>query len=101
MLRRCLVLVLVAATAIPAVAEGRKRSPRLHAFRSCSNLLDYAQRHGVRVIGDSPVLRDGGTGGGVMPPQGGAPVAGPEPAVGPEADRTSPTNVQELSLIHI
>jgi len=99
MLRRCLVLMLVAATALPAAAEGRKRSPRLHAFRSCSNLLDYAQRNGVRVIGDSPVLRDGGTGGGgVVPPQSGAPVTAPGPAVGREEESASPTNVQEAGV---
>ena len=104
--RRCLLLLLIATAALPAAAaEGRKTSPRLHAFRSCSNLLGYAQRNGVRVIGDSALYR----GGVVRPPGGGdgddqssgggtAPAPVPAPAVGREGESTSPTNVQEAGV---
>ncbi len=67
MLRRWL-LVAVSVVLVPGAfafgaqsvaAKPGKKSPRLHAFRSCSNLLGYAQRHGVRVIRDSFVFQRG------------------------------------------
>jgi len=105
MLRRrlLLVLLLVAPALLPAaVADGRERSPRLHAFRSCSNLLGYAQRNGVRVIRESASRR--GTGGGLVEPLAGGDEdsggggAAPAPAVGREGESTSPTNVQEAGV---
>ena len=85
-------------------AKPGKKSPRLHAFRSCSNLRDYAQRHGVRVIRDSFVfqrggapppaaLRDGGAGGGAGGRGEAVPVAGGDDSG--SGGTTSPTNVQE------
>jgi hypothetical protein len=100
------------ATAAEGAQQGkRKKSPRLHAFRSCSNLVGYAQRNGVRVIRDSfvptgrgvpPVAPpseggaggDGGTGGGR---EGGGPVAPPAPAPAAGGGE-SPTNVQEAGV---
>ena len=71
MIRRGLVLLLIATAALPAaIAQGRERSPRLHAFRSCTNLLTYAQRHAVRVIGDPGLFRAGGRDDVVMPLSG-------------------------------
>ena len=113
MLRRCLAL-LVAATLLAvgsaSVAEGAKRraeNPRLHAFRSCTNLLTYAQRNGTRIIRDTPLspvsppprplpVEDNsgaGEGGGGSAPQAPQPVSGRE-----EAPAESPTNVQEQGV---
>src|SRR5829696_6634688 len=77
-------------------AEPGTKSPRLHAFRSCSNLLGYAQRHGVRVIRDSFVFQRGGA----PPPAALEGGGGTERAAGGDDDSgsgetTSPTNVQE------
>ena len=114
-MRRALVLILAAgllgtgATAVDA--KPHKKSPRLHAFRSCTNLLGYAQRNGLRVIRATPVRigpvapppaplegggEDGGSGGG-----GGGPVAGPQPVAAPApspGERPSTTNVQEAGV---
>jgi hypothetical protein len=110
-MRRLLVLLLsagmLAAGAAAVDAAPRKKSPRLHAFRSCTNLLGYAQRNGLRVIRRTPLLPmpmpapqvgggDGGSGqegGGAPPPQ---PVAAPVP--GRAEDTTSQTNVQEAGV---
>src|SRR4051812_25012588 len=111
-MRRLLVLLLtvclVGAGAVAVEARPGEKSPRLHAFRSCTTLVDYAKRNGVRVVRDStrarpippsapgtggPVVEDvGGAGGG----QGGAPVAAPVPAAG--GQDTSRTNVQEAGV---
>ena len=61
-MRRPLVPVLAAAMlvgsgAAAADAKPGQKSPRLHAFRSCTNLLGYAQRNGLRVIRPTPLLR--------------------------------------------
>src|SRR5918995_2384905 len=111
-MRRVLVLLLafgmLAAGAAAVDAKPRKKSPRLHAFRSCTNLLGYAQRNGLRVIRDTPVARpvplppnaapigDGGSGGGGEDRAAPMPVAAPAPATGGEG--TSPTNVQEAGV---
>src|SRR5215218_6175649 len=111
-MRRLLVLVLAAgllgAGAAAVEAKPGQKSPRLHAFRSCTNLLGYAQRNGVRVVRDStaaravppfapgtggPVVEDMGSGGDGSAP---APVAAPVPAAGGEG--TSQTNVQEAGV---
>ncbi len=106
MLRRCLALLLAAvlvAAGSASVAEGAKRkaeNPRLHAFRSCSNLLTYAQRNGARVIRDTPL-------GPTVPPPRSAPGPGQDdsgaggeggggmPVSGRQGADESPTNVQE------
>src|SRR5215210_7085561 len=112
-MRRLLVLLLTAgmlASGAAAVeAKPGRKSPRLHAFRSCTNLLGYAQRNGLRVIRDTPVARPGplppnsvpvggGEGGGGSEDRGSAPmpVAAPAPATGGEG--TSQTNVQEAGV---
>ncbi len=113
-MRRLLVLLLTAAMlasgAAAVDAKPGRKSPRLHAFRSCTNLLGYAQRNGLRVIRQTPLLRpppapmpipqtgggDGGSGeggGGVAPMP--APVAAPAPEGG---EATSQTNVQEAGV---
>src|SRR5688572_2758550 len=118
-MRRLLVFLLTAgmlASGAAAVeAKPGRKSPRLHAFRSCTNLLGYAQRNGLRVIRQKPLLRpppapmplpqtgggDGGSGGGEgggtvpPPPAPPAPVAAPAPARGED---TSQTNVQEAGV---
>src|SRR5829696_3502368 len=112
-MRRLLVLLLTAALlgAGAAAVEARpgEKSPRLHAFHSCTTLLGYAQRNGVRVIRDrtrerpipppapgpmvGPIVEGmGGAGGG----DGAAPVAAPMPAAG--GQDTSQTNVQEAAV---
>ncbi|HET8952814.1 MAG TPA: beta-propeller domain-containing protein [Solirubrobacteraceae bacterium] len=115
-MRRLLVLLLafgLLGTGAAAVdAKPRKKSPRLHAFRSCTNLLGYAQRNGLRVIRATPVRvapvapppesvgggqedsgsGGGGAGGGPQP----QPIAAPAPAAG--RDETSSTNVQEAGV---
>ena len=110
-MRRLLVLLLAAgllgAGATAVDAKPRKKSPRLHAFASCSNLLGYAQRNGLRVIRDTPVAPappPGPRGGGgtaaaaAGEDRAGAPgpVAAPAPAAGGEG--TSQTNVQEAGV---
>src|SRR5829696_2436574 len=115
-MRRLLVLLLAAGMLVSGAAavEARpgSKSPRLHAFRSCTNLLGYAQRNGLRVVRRTPLLPapvpmplpqtggggtggDGGSGegGGSVPPP--APVAAPAPARGED---TSRTNVQEVGI---
>ena len=114
-MRRLLTLLLAGAvlTSAAAAVEAapRKKSPRLHAFRSCTNLLGYAQRNGLRVIREIPVARgmplpppsagggvggdDGGSGGGGSEDRASAPGAAPVPAAG---DGTSQTNVQEAGV---
>jgi uncharacterized secreted protein with C-terminal beta-propeller domain len=112
MLRRCLVLALTAtvlATSLASVAQGAKRrqeNPRLHAFRSCTNLLTYAKRNGTRLIREAPLSPAGappqaptdqqlGSGGGGSGEDRAAAPA-PAPAVGgPEGQ---PTNVQEAGV---
>ncbi len=102
-MRRLLVLLLaaglLAAGATATEAKPRTKSPRLHAFASCSNLLSYAQRNGLRVIRATPPMpapppSAGGDGGGQD--RAGAPVAAPAPAAGGEG--TSQTNVQEAGV---
>ena len=113
-MRRLLVLLLSAgllgAGATAVDAKPRKRSPRLHAFASCSNLLGYAQHNGVRVIRNTPVavtpppmpVGGGGIpgagegGGGEDRPSAPTPVAAPAPGAGGED--TSQTNVQEAGV---
>jgi hypothetical protein len=81
-------------------ADGAAASARLHAFSSCSSLLGYAQRNGVRVIRDAATVRpapppesvSGGGGDG----RAEAPVAAPAPAAGD--DTSSQTNVQEAGV---
>src|SRR5215211_1488494 len=109
-MRRLLLLVLTAgllgAGAAAVEAKPGQKSPRLHAFRSCTNLLGYAQRNGLRVIRDTSLARPlpppaPGTGGPVVEDMGGAggggdgralpPVPAPVPAAG-GAD-TSRTNL--------
>jgi hypothetical protein len=104
-----LTVAMLAAGAGAVDAKPRKKSPRLHAFRSCTNLLGYAQRNGLRVIRATPVRvapvppdsvggggddDSGSGGGGIGGPQ---PVAGPAPAPAP-GERTSSTNVQEAGV---
>lgn len=91
---------------------GAKASPRLKAFGSCTGLVSYARRNGVRLVRDqaramAPVLRmpvtgtppgageDGGSGGGGT----GGPVPVQAPAA-PEAGAApgSETNVQEAGV---
>src|SRR5829696_5854036 len=90
-MRRLLVFALTAgllgAGAAAVEAKPGHKSPRLHAFRSCTNLLGYAQRNGLRVIRDTSLARP-------LPPP--APVAAPAPAAGGED--TSQTNVQEAGV---
>jgi hypothetical protein len=111
-MRRALVflltLAMLAAGAAAVDAKPRKKSPRLHSFRSCTNLLGYAQRNGLRIVRESPVrllpspdaTGGGGEGGGGS---GGAdrgapmPVAAPAPAAG-GGEGTSQTNVQEAGV---
>jgi hypothetical protein len=110
-MRRLLVLLLAAgllgAGATAVDAKPRKKSPRLHAFASCTNLLGYAQRNGLRVIRDTPVaLRPppvpeggGGMGGGSEDRSGApVPVAAPAPAPAAGGEGTSQTNVQEAGV---
>jgi len=108
-----LTLAMLAAGAAAVDAKPRKKSPRLHSFRSCANLLVYAQRNGLRVVRNSTVgprlpppapapVRDGDGGGGTGGDGGsdrGAPmpVATPAPAAG-EGAGTSQTNVQEAGV---
>jgi hypothetical protein len=100
-----LTVAMLAAGAGAVDAKPRKKSPRLHSFRSCTNLLGYAQRNGLRVVRNSSVGRplpppsaDGGEGGGGS---GGAdrgapmPVAAPAPGAG---EGTSQTNAQEAGV---
>src|SRR5215211_3098933 len=111
-MRRLLVLLLafgVLATGAAAVdAKPRKKSPRLHAFRSCTNLLGYAQRNGLRVVRETPAVlpappprplpdegASGGGGTGEERAAGPQPVAAPAPEAG---SGTSPTNVQEAGV---
>ena len=76
-------------------ADAAAGSARLHAFRSCANLLGYAQHNGLRVIRDArfvtpapPPLND----------QGSAPAA-PVPAAGEgQGTGSSQTNVQEAGV---
>src|SRR3954447_20843104 len=77
-------------------ADGAAASARLHAFRSCTNLLTYAQRGGLRVIRDTSLVRP-------LPPRGPVPVsegggdgAAPAPAAG--GGESSPTNVEEAGV---
>jgi len=105
-MRRAIVFVLtlamLAAGAAAVDAKPRRKSPRLHAFRSCTNLLGYAQRNGLRVIRNSPVavpvapMPETGAGGG-DDRTGGGPVAAPAPAAG-GGEGTSQTNVQEAGV---
>jgi len=105
-MRRAIVFVLtlamLAAGAAAVDAKPRRKSPRLHAFRSCTNLLGYAQRNGLRVIRNSPVavpvapMPETGAGGG-DDRSGGGPVAAPAPAAG-GGEGTSQTNVQEAGV---
>src|SRR5829696_5489592 len=114
-MRRLLVFALTAgllgAGAAAVEAKPGHKSPRLHAFRSCTNLLGYAQRNGLRVIRDTSLARPlpppaPGTGGPIGEDMGGAggggdgrapaPVAAPAPAAGGED--TSQTNVQEADV---
>src|SRR6185436_11032652 len=96
-MRRLLVLLLatglLGAGATAVDAKPRKKSPRLHAFASCTNLLGYARRNGLRVIRDTPVAlrpppvpESGGGSGGSGEDRSGAPVpvAAPLPAAGGE-----------------
>jgi hypothetical protein len=104
-----LTLAMLAAGAAAVDAKPRKKSPRLHAFRSCTNLLGYAQRNGLRVIRATPVrlpvapmpdqgVSGGGEGGGSGgADRGGAPVAAPAPGAG-GGEGTSQTNVQEAGV---
>src|SRR3954471_22545118 len=80
-------------------ADGAAASARLHAFSSCSSLLGYAQRNGVRVIRDAATVRpapppESVSGGGDGRAE--APVAAPAPAAGD--DTSSQTNVQEAGV---
>ena len=114
-MRRALLLLTAALAAAllagsAGAAEARKKSPRLHAFRSCENLVGYAQRNGLRVIRDSPfgrpapagggiggpVSRDGGGEGGPMPAPPAPPAQAPAGRAGDDA--TSQTNVQEAGV---
>ena len=58
-MRRVLVLLLstgmLGAGVAAADAKPASKAPRLHAFRSCTNLLGYAQRNALRVIRESAV----------------------------------------------
>src|SRR5689334_19646730 len=98
-----LTLAMLAAGAAAVDAKPRKKSPRLHAFRSCTNLLGYAQRNGLRVIRNSPVafpvapMPETDAGGGAGGGSGGGPVAAPAPAAG-RGEGTSQTNVQEAGV---
>src|SRR5829696_10506037 len=102
-----LTLAMLAAGAAAVDAKPRKKSPRLHSFRSCTNLLGYAQRNGLRVVRNSSIGRplpprsvggvDDESGGGSGGSDRGAPmpVAAPAPAAG---EGTSQTNVQEAGV---
>src|SRR5918994_4005359 len=104
-----LTLAMLAAGAAAVDAKPRKKSPRLHAFRSCTNLLGYAQRNGLRVIRATPVRTvpvppdsGGGAGGDSESGSGGGGVGGPQPVAAPvpatPGERTSSTNVQEAGV---
>ena len=107
-MRHLLVLLLatglLGAGASAVDAKPGSKSPRLHAFASCTNLLGYAQRNGLRVIRDSPAggivpppaPDSGGMGGGQERSGAPVPVAAPAPAAGDES--TSQTNVQEAGV---
>ncbi len=71
------------ATADAAAARGATRPAqvRLKAFRSCSGLVEYARRHGVRLVA---------AGGIVLPPPG-PPSGAPDEAAGRPAPVTSPS----------
>jgi hypothetical protein len=105
-----LTFAMLAAGAAAVDAKPRKKSPRLHSFRSCTNLLGYAQRNGLRVVRNSSVGRplpppsagggegggsDGGGGSGGADRGAPMPVAAPAPAAG---EGTSQTNVQEAGV---
>ena len=100
----CLATGLLGAGASAVDAKPGSKSPRLHAFASCTNLLGYAQRNGLRVIRDSPTggivpppaPDSGGMGGGQERSGAPMPVAAPAPAAGDES--TSQTNVQEAGV---
>src|SRR4051812_106534 len=108
-MRRLLVLVLTAgllvAGATAVDAKPRRKSPRLHAFASCTNLLGYAQRNGLRVIRATPTAlapppvpeSGGGAGGGGSEDRSGAPVPVAAPIAG-GGEETSQTNVQEAGV---
>src|SRR5215207_11681213 len=113
-MRRLLALVLagglLGAGAAAVEAKPGQKSPRLHAFRSCTNLLGYAQRNGLRLVRDATVARPAppfapGVGGPVSEDMGGAGGGGegraPEPAAPVPATGggdTSQTNVQEAGV---
>ena len=97
---RGVLAVLTVAFVLSGTADAAA-SARLHAFRSCSNLLGYAKHNGLRVIRDTrfvgpvppPVSEGGGGGAGG---RGEVPVAAPVPAAGEDA--SSQTNVQEAGV---
>src|SRR5215210_8250429 len=105
-----LAAVLLGAGAVAAEARPGEKSPRLHAFHSCTTLLGYARHNGVRVVRDAtrtrplppsapgggrgPIMEDGGSGAGGG--EGGTPVAAPAPAAG--GQETSQTNTQEAGV---
>ena len=118
-MRRALLLLTAALAAAllagsAGAAEARKKSPRLHAFRSCENLVGYAQRNGIRLIRDTPLAPlpppvggggpiregggavggDGGGSGGGPPP----PMPAPMPVSRADGDGSSQTNVQEAGV---
>src|SRR6185436_4471324 len=110
-MRRVLVLLLstgmLGAGVAAADAKPASKAARLHAFRSCTNLLGYAQRNALRVIRESavrfpvapmptPIQEGAGSdGGGGEERSGTVPVAAPVPAAGED---TSQTNVQEAGV---
>ena len=57
-----LTIAMLAVGAAAVDAKPRRKSPRLHAFRSCTNLLGYAQRNGLRVTAPGEVRQDAGAG---------------------------------------
>jgi hypothetical protein len=90
---RAAVAFLACAALLGAGADGAAASARLHAFRSCSNLLGYARHNGLRVIRDArfvsapvPVSEGGGGRGDAGSGQGAAP------------QQSSQTNVQEAGV---
>jgi hypothetical protein len=99
------VAILTAGLAVAAEAKPRKPNPRLHAFRSCSNLLTYARSNGVRVVRDSlhgasgrlpiPPPAPPSTGGGMEEGAGGGGSGGRGDAA---PAPTSQTNVQEAGV---
>jgi hypothetical protein len=100
--------ILTAGVTAAAEAKPRKQNPRLHSFRSCTNLLTYARSNGVRVVRDSlggasgrlplPPPSPVSDGGGQDEAAGDGGGAGGGGGGGRGSAPTSQTNVQEAGV---